>query len=244
MRGHRPAAAGRVAAVLAIAAGLLTAWAAAGQIVETDRPARTWFAEALARGAAGGINVTYFWSRNAKLRAETVVAGHKVVTIVNGEHYYAYDDLQKIGVDIRRAPEAIARDRPDRRPFGNELEALLSQGAEKVGEQSLAGRPCELYRVTDSRGRRSLWVTKDAHRLPVRIEIFNRVQSSTQYTDYLNWLQGLAMPDAFFAPEPGIELEPFTLESYLARTAEEGPVGPVPILYADLLHGRPGEFTQ
>src|SRR5262245_33622183 len=47
----------------------------------------TWYAQALARGA-GGLNVTHFWSKGPWLRAETVVAGHKVVNIVKGPWYY------------------------------------------------------------------------------------------------------------------------------------------------------------
>ena len=35
---------------------------------------RTWYAQALARGSAG-VNVTHFWSKGPKLRAETVIAG-------------------------------------------------------------------------------------------------------------------------------------------------------------------------
>src|SRR5262245_24498097 len=52
----------------------------------------TWYAQALTRGDAG-LNVTHLWSKGASLRAETVVAGHKIVTIVSRDHYYAYDGL-------------------------------------------------------------------------------------------------------------------------------------------------------
>ena len=57
----------------------------------------TWYAQALARGAAG-LNVTHFWSKGPWLRAETVVAGHKVVNIVKGDWYYAYDGLTGRGM--------------------------------------------------------------------------------------------------------------------------------------------------
>ena len=69
----------------------------------------TWYAQALTRGDAG-LNVTHFWSKGAKLRAETVVSGHKVVTIVHGEWYWAYDGLTLDGVAIRRDPRAVALD--------------------------------------------------------------------------------------------------------------------------------------
>jgi len=206
----------------------------------TDAGPPTWFAQALAHGS-GGVNVTYLWSRGSKFRAETVVAGHKIITIVNGDTYYAYDMTLANGIAIKRAPAAISADDPNRRPFGNELATLKAQGAERVGEEVVAGQPCEKYRVTDEAGRRVLWVTEDDEKLPVRIEIFDRRFSRTNYTDFINWLNGIQLNDPFFEPDPSIALQRMTLKEYVEKTATTGPVGPVPILYADLLHGRRGQ---
>jgi hypothetical protein len=142
------------------------------------------------------------------------------------------------GVSIIRAPAAIARDAPDRRPFGRELEQIQAQGGEKVGEERIGGRLCELYRETDRHGRRQLWVSKDELRLPMRLAIFRRARSTTVRTDYLNWQRGLPIPDAFFEPESGIQLERLGYSDYSTRLAEGKPVGPVPVLYTDLLVGR------
>ena len=190
MRGGRALLA--VLASLALAAGAQPAENEGDEPVET-RQERTWYAQALARGP-GGISVTHFWSRGAKMRAETVVAGHKVITIVNGDTYYAYDGLGMEGVAILRAPTAIAEDAPDRRPFGNEAASLLRQGAEKVREDSMFGRKCDVFRRTDQRGRREVWVTRDALRLPIRIEIFDRKSGRRHHTDYINWQSGLPIP--------------------------------------------------
>ncbi|HVN38123.1 MAG TPA: hypothetical protein VMW19_08115 [Myxococcota bacterium] len=197
----------------------------------------TWYAQALARGAAG-LNVTHFWSKGPWLRAETVVAGHKVVNIVKGDWYYAYDGLTKRGLAIRRDPKAEAQDSPQRRPFGREYEILVKQGAEQVGEDNAFGRPVGIYRVTDTHGKREVWVTQDEKKLPLRLQIYDRQTTGTRVTDYVNWQSALAIPDSFFEPEPGIELEKMELEQYLKRSVEEGPVGAVPVLYADLLHGK------
>jgi hypothetical protein len=200
-------------------------------------PEHTWYAQALARGAAG-LNVTHFWSRGALLRAETVVAGHKVVTIVNGPWYYAYDGLTGLGLAIKRESRALAKDRPDRRPFGNEYELLDDQGAELIREEDIAGRKAGVYRVTDARGKRELWATLDELHLPLRIEIYDRRTAQRRYTDYLNWQSGLSVPVGFFEPPPNISLERLEFAEYLKRTQDVGPVGPVPILYANLLHVR------
>ncbi len=197
----------------------------------------TWYAQALATTEIG-INVTHFWSKGPKLRAETVILGRRIVTIVNGDSYIAYDVLLRRGIVIGRSAAAIARDAPDRRPFGRELEQILGQGGEKVGEDRLGGRLCELYRETDRHGRRQLWVSKDELRLPMRLQIYRRARSRTVRTDYLNWQRGLPIADAFFEPETGIRLERFSFEEYSARFAEGKPVGPVPVLYTDLLVGR------
>jgi len=197
----------------------------------------TWYAQALARGAAG-LNVTHFWSKGPWLRAETVVGGHKVVNIVKGDWYYAYDGLTKRGLAIRRDPKAEAQDSPERRPFGREYEILLKQGAEQVGEDNAFGRPVGIYRITDLLGKREVWVTQDDKKLPLRLEIFDRKTTGTRVTDYVNWQSALVIPDSFFEPEPGVQIEKIELEQYIKRSVEEGPIGAVPVLYADLLHGK------
>jgi hypothetical protein len=200
----------------------------------------TWYAQALAHGA-GGLNVTHFWSKGPWLRAETVIAGHKVVNIVKGPWYYAYDGLTKRGLAIRRDPKAEAKDAPDRRPFGREFEILQRQGAELVREEELMGRKTAVYRITDLLGRRELTVTEDEKRLPLRIEIYERQTSKRRITDYVNWESSLPIPDGFFEPEPDVKIERLELEQYIKRTLEEGPVGAVPVLYADLLHAKHDE---
>jgi hypothetical protein len=197
--------------------------------------APTWYALTLAHSAIG-INVAYFWSKGPKLRAETVVAGRKVVSLVNGDTYYAYDALSREGVAIGRAPEAIAKDAPGRRPFGRELEVILGQGGEKVGEEEIGGRPCERFRVTDDAGRREVWVTKDQLRLPIRLEIYTRLTGRTIYTDFVNWASALPIDDTFFEPDPGVHFQRLSFQEYAAR--QFTPIGPVPILYMDLLTGR------
>jgi hypothetical protein len=195
----------------------------------------TLFALALAHSELG-INVAYFWAKGPKLRAETVIAGRKIVSLVNGDTYYAYDATGREGVAIGRAKAAIAKDAPDRRPFGRELEIVLGQGGEKVGEEEVGGRACERFRVTDAAGRREVWVTKDALRLPVRLEIFSRLTGKTIATDFVSWTSALPIEDAFLEPEPGVRFQRLSFEEYAAR--QFTPVGPVPILYMDLLTGR------
>jgi len=210
--------------------------AAEGIALEHRVPGPTWYAQALSRGP-GGLNVTHFWSKGASLRAETVIAGHKIVTIVHRDTYFAYDVLLRNGLAITRAEKALALAVGERRPFGNEAEGILRQGAELVREEDILGRACDVFRVTDTRGRREVWVTKDAARLPLHMEIYHRTSGTRQSTDYLNWQTGLPVPDEFFEPEPEIVFERFGFEEYVRHTALEGPVGPVPVLYGDLLHG-------
>ena len=194
----------------------------------------TWYAQALTRGEAG-LNVTHFWSKGPMLRAETVVAGHKIVTIVRGDRYYAYDGLTGTGLSIRREPAAVAEDRSDRRPFAREYEILAKQGAELVREETLVNRRAGIYRVTDEHGRRELWVTQDEQRIPLRIDIFDRRSATQRTTDYVNWQSDLTIPDAFFTPDARAALTEMDYTDYLRRSAQEGTVGPVPVLYTQLL---------
>lgn len=232
-----PRSSRRRSRVCALVALLLLCALALGADAEDEEIVPTWYAQALARGPAG-LNVTHFWSKGARLRTESVIAGHKIVTVVNGPWYYAYDGLTNEGLAIRRQPEAIARDDPERRPFGDEFYRLSEQGAEKVREEEVLGRRTGVYRITDERGRRELWVTLDSNRIPLRLEIFERKSATRRYTDYVNWQSDLYIPDAFFEPEAEAKLEKIGFEDYLRRTLEQGSVGPVPVLYTNLLYQK------
>lgn len=226
------------AAALTVALAVSAARAQEEQPPETPE---TWYARLLARSETEAKpRVSDFWSEGSKLRSEMVIDGHRIVTIVNGETYYAYDAVTGRGVAVRRAPAAIAADASGERPFGRDLDVLLRQGAEKVGQVTDQGPSCcDIYRVTDDAGKRELWVSQDGRSLPVRVEIFNRATGRTASKEYVYWLKGLEIADGFFEPEGGIDLDRYTLEEYLLRTARDGPVGPVPILFAELLHGKP-----
>lgn len=197
----------------------------------------TWFSQVISHSDTG-INVGYFWSKGAKLRAETVIAGRRVTTLVSGNTYYAYDAVSQNGVAIIRNPRAIAADARGERPFGREFEKLLSQGAELVREEAVNGRECEVFRLTDQLGRRELWVTKDKLRLPVRVVVYRRDTQKTTATDFVNWLTGLAIADGFFEPESSIAFERLDFDTYMQRSSTGEPIGPVPVLYTDLLVGR------
>jgi outer membrane lipoprotein-sorting protein len=199
--------------------------------------APTWYAQALTRGEAG-LNVTHFWSKGPWLRAETVVAAHKIVTIVRGDRYYAYDGLTGEGLAIRRELATVAVDRAERRPFGREYEILVGQGAEQIREETLMGRRTGVYRVTDNLGRRELWVTLDELRIPLRLEIFDRNSGAQRITDYVNWQSDLDIPDAFFTPDPQAALQQMDYSEYLRRSSAEGAVGPVPVFYTTLLYTK------
>ena len=209
---------------------------AAGALEPAKKPSgpATWYAQALTRGEAG-LNVTHFWSKGAMLRAESVVAGHKIVTIVRGDRYYAFDGLTGEGLSIRREPATVAADRADQRPFAREYEILTGQGAELVREETMIGRRAGIYRVTDDHGRRELWVTQDAMRIPLRVEVFDRESGTQRTTDYLNWQSDLQIPDAFFAPDSNARLTEMDYTEYLRRSSTEGMVGPVPVLYTHML---------
>jgi hypothetical protein len=83
-----------------------------------------------------------------------------------------------------------------------------------------------------------VWVTQDDRRLPIHIEVFSRKSGTTRYKEYVDWVSGLPLTDAFFEPEPGVQFERFELDEYIAKTIERDPVTAIPILYGELLHGR------
>ena len=72
--------------------------------------------------------------------------------------------------------------------------------------------------------------------IPVRVETYDRQTSRLDSVDYMNWQLGLEIPEHFFDPPQGVELQTFGYEAYVNR-ARMGPVGPAPPLYRTLLHG-------
>ena len=193
------------------------------------------YAATFGRSGADFLIVQY-WSKGRLFRSETIVAGHPLVTIVNGAHYYMYDTLTRKGYVVTRSAGTQAADAKRGRPFANDLDNLLEDGGELVRSEDLKGVPTDVYRVTDRFGKRTLWVTRDALKLPLRLERFNRQSGASSRLNWMDWLPGLVIPDSFFEPDARIELQRF--ESYEAFVAQlrEGPVPPAPPLYNYLIH--------
>jgi hypothetical protein len=194
-----------------------------------------WYAERISTGDAP-VRIQHFWSKGPRLRSETVFLGHPIVTIVSGERYIVIDRLTRSGVAIQRSPRAIQEDAKRGRPFGNELQGLLGAGGEKVRTEEMAGRACDLYRVTDGEGRREVCVTQDEERLPLFGRVWLRESGQSAESRYLEWSRDLEIHDAFFEPGPGVTLEHVGYDEYVRRAPTER-IGPAPPLHADLLHG-------
>jgi len=194
-------------------------------------------ATSLARTAYEVIIVQY-WSLGPLLRAEAVMSGHNIVTVVNGDYYYVYDSLTNSGYRIRRAPEVVAADANRKRPFGMQLEEILAYGGEKIREETFEGVPVEVYRMTNDEERRTLWVQKNSDAIPIRIETYERKQARTARLDWLNWLTGLKVSESFFSPPSEVVFEEFeSYDAYLLRLTK-GPVPPAPPFFHELIQVR------
>jgi len=239
LASDRPVAIGLARMLVGLVLSALVALTAAAEKDETSKKSATssWYAQTFVRSDTG-LNVTHLWALNSQLRAETVARGHKLVTIVSGDTYYVYDELTMAGIAVRRAPAALAAESRTPRPFGNEAQILIDEGGEKIREENTSGRRADVYQITDDNGRRIVWATQDDRQLPIRIEIFGRKSGSTRYKEYVDWVGGLPLTDAFFEPEPGVQFERFELDEYIAKALERDPVTAIPILYGELLHGR------
>jgi hypothetical protein len=195
----------------------------------------TWYAEAITQSDLG-IESSYLWSKGRRMRADSVINGIPVVTIVNGPTYYAIDGRSLVGTAIERAPKALANDQKGGRPFLNDGERMIAMGAEKISSERIAGRPCDVYRLTDSDGKKTVWMTQDNLHLPVKIEVFGRQEGQTA-TTVINWNRGFEVPDTFFEPDPRVTLEHLSYQDYVNRARERTPSA-VPVMYGDLLHGH------
>ncbi len=195
----------------------------------------TWYAVRVISGDTPPV-VEHLWSKGSKLRAETVIGGHPILTLVSGERYMTIDRLSNTGVSIQRSPRAIGEDARRARSFGNEASILQAAGGEKVSVEQVGGSECDLYRLTNSEGRQEVCVSRDEARLPVQLRVWSRKSGKEAVTRYLNWASGLALSDDFFQPDPGVALEHLTYDDYVRRAGEEQ-IGPAPPLFRELLHG-------
>lgn len=209
-----------------------------GEATKEGAAPQTWYAQLFTHGDTI-VRVDHTWSKGRKLRSELVVQGRSYLTLVSGDRYIIIDQTGGTGIAIRRSPEAIALDakRPNERPFGREAEDLIAKGAEVVRSDTLNGRPCRVYRKTDEFGKREIWVTDDKQKLPLRVEFFARDAGAHTITDFIEWLADVDLPDAFFEPDPRVPLETVEYADYVERS-KQGPVGPAPVLFAPLLHGK------
>lgn len=195
----------------------------------------TWYVEAFAQ-ATGGVQLSYIWSKGRKLRSQSVVAGHPILTLVTGETYYTIDGLSGTGIAIRRSAKALAADAKGGRPMANEGRELVARGAEEIRTERISGREVKVFQMTDAQGKHTAWVTNDPQQLLVKLETFRRGDGQSAITLF-SYERGLEIPETFFEPDPRWTIERMTYEEYLARSAQ-GPVGPVPVIHADLLSGE------
>jgi hypothetical protein len=131
----------------------------------------------------------------------------------------------------------VKQDAKRLRPFGNDLEELIAEGAELVEAVADDNPGVEVWRITDTSGRRKLWVSHQEPRLPVRLETFVRASLETVTLNYSDWKRGLELRDEFFEAPSEIILEQLDYAAYIEAAASR-PVAPV--LYPALLHGDGG----
>ena len=204
---------------------------------EELKPPKTYHATAFVRSRMG-IRVIDYWSKGAEMKARTLIAGHAITTIVRGDRYIALDELSGRGFDIARSKEALAEDLGRARPFAFELDEMRGDGAEKIEDVKIGSMDGEIWRVTDTAGRRKLWVTSQEPKVPLRIETFSRASADTINLDYSNWIFDLEMTPGFFATPSNFELQRFEYDEFLEKSIA-GEVDTRTILYLDLLHGTP-----
>lgn len=220
--------------ILVLGAAFLPASAEAKDGGGKGAPKRL-YASAFVSGRSG-YRIIHYWSDGPKMRAETLIGGHPITTIVRGDQYLVFDRLTNKGLAITRAKQAQSSKSKGARLFGNDWVAIRDAGGELVEETKLSGTDVEVWQLTDTVGSRKVWVTRDGARLPLRVETFDRKSSDTVTLDYSNWTLDLDMPKAFFEAAPEVDFERFGYEEFVKKAQAER-VGTVPVLYPDLLHG-------
>ena len=115
---------------------------------------------------------------------------------------------------------------------------LIEEGGEKVREETLNGIRVDVYRLTDQKGKRTLWVTQNSLKFPVKLEAYNRKTGRTSVLDWVQWIPAIDLEKEFFKPPKGLELRRFDDYFQFREALKEGPVEPSPPLFQHLLHIR------
>lgn len=216
-------------AALALVLGLVSVAGTAGA------QEAAWWTQRMTFGA-GPAFVENLWAKGRRMRAESVVEGRRIVTFVDDKRFVIVDELGKAGVSIERSAHSIAQDGKRKRPFGTELDEIVKLGGEKVGQEMRAGQEVDHYRATRGDGDRDeVWVTTDESHLPIESVYRDRGTGAANRRVYLRWVEA-QFPDDFFAPPRDVKLESMSYDEYVTRS-KQGPVGPAPPFYSDLLHG-------
>jgi hypothetical protein len=159
---------GLVLVLLVAAAAGAPAGARAADEAKSSTAPKTWHATVFFSNGAS-YRIIHYWSDGAKMRAETLISGHPVATIIRGDRYIALDRLTGKALDIERAPAAILADQGRPRPFGIELDELKKAGGERIEDTTMSGVPVEVWRLTDDTSRRTVWVSKKPPHVPIRL---------------------------------------------------------------------------
>ena len=239
--GHAPlvraTALGLVCSLLALAPPAFGADAGASEAFDSPESAkgsRGIQATSLAR-AEYEVVVVQYWSLGSLLRAEAVMGGNNIVTLVDADTYAVYDTLSNRGYRVQRSAGAKAGDAIRKRPFGMHLQEMLDQGGEKIREEAGEGIAVDVYRVTDEQGRRTLWVRSGEAQIPIRLETYERTQGRTGRLDWVNWLEGVEIPASFFTPPSEVVFEEIGSFEELQIRASQAPLRPAPPFFPELI---------
>src|SRR4030095_14729283 len=114
-------------------------------------PEDGWWTQRLTFGEGPAL-VENLWCKGRRMRAESVFDGNPIITLVDEHRYVIIARLRGTGTSIGRSPTAIQQDAKRRRPFAEEAERLMAQGAEKVGSEGGAGQGGRDSPNTDGKG--------------------------------------------------------------------------------------------
>jgi hypothetical protein len=101
----------------------LALWTSAPAARAEEDP-ETWHSRAISEGPTG-LSITYFWSKGRSMRAQTVVQGRPIVTLVHRDWYYVVDEISGTGLAVERPWKRMpaASGRSPRRPSSSSSRA-------------------------------------------------------------------------------------------------------------------------
>lgn len=149
----------------------------------------------------------YMKDKGGKVRIETEAQGKKILMIKKGNRMITVYPEQNMAMEIPMSEEQMAKMNQGFSQFGGDpsqfREYLEKMNMAKVGEESVGGKPCDVYEFPSGDGKAKAWMLKDSH-FPAKTII--PTSKGDTVVEFKNIKINESISDDLFMVPPGVQV--------------------------------------